>query len=59
MTFENSVKKLEEIVSKLESNEITLEESIEIYKEGVTLLGNCKKQLENAELLVTVEETEN
>ena len=59
MTFENSVKKLEEIVSKLESNEITLEESIEIYKEGVTLLGNCRKQLETAEMLVTVEETEN
>ncbi len=59
MTFENSVKKLEEIVSKLENNEITLEESIEIYKEGVTLLGNCRKQLENAEMLVTVEETEN
>lgn len=59
MTFENSIKKLEEIVSKLENNETTLEESIEIYKEGVTLLGNCRKQLENAELLVTVEETEN
>ncbi len=59
MTFENSVKKLEEIVSKLESNEITLEESIEIYKEGVTLLGSCKKQLETAEMLVTVEETDN
>ena len=59
MNFENSVKKLEEIVSKLESNEITLEESIELYKEGVTLLVSCRKQLENAEMLVTVEETEN
>lgn len=59
MTFENSVKKLEEIVSKLENNEISLEESIEMYKEGITLLGDCKKQLENAELLVTVEEPEN
>ena len=59
MNFENSVKKLEEIVSKLESNEITLEQSIELYKEGVTLLGSCRKQLENAEMLVTVEETEN
>ncbi len=58
MTFENSVKKLEEIVLKLENNEISLEESIEIYKEGITLLGDCRKQLENAEMLVTVEETE-
>ena len=58
MTFENSVKKLEEIVLKLENNEISLEESIEIYKAGITLLGDCRKQLENAEMLVTVEETE-
>lgn len=58
MTFENSVKKLEDIVLKLENNEISLEESIEIYKEGITLLGDCRKQLENAEMLVTVEETE-
>lgn len=58
MTFENSVKKLEEIVLKLENNEISLEESIEIYKEGITLLGDCRKQLENAEMLVTVEESE-
>lgn len=58
MTFENSVKKLEEIVLKLENNEISLEESIEIYKEGIILLGDCRKQLENAEMLVTVEEPE-
>ncbi len=58
MTFENSVKKLEEIVLKLENNEISLDESIEIYKEGITLLGDCRKQLENAEMLVTVEESE-
>ncbi len=56
MNFENSVKKLEEIISKLESNEVTLEESIEIYKEGITLINSCRKQLENAEMLVTVEE---
>ncbi len=58
MNFENSVKKLDEIVSKLENNETTLEESIEMYKEGITLLSNCRKQLENAEMLVTVEESE-
>ncbi len=58
MTFENSVKKLEEIVLKLESNEVSLEESIEIYKEGITLLGECRKQLESAEMLVTVEDPE-
>ena len=51
--------KLEEIISKLESNEISLEDSIQIYKEGLTLIGSCKKQLEEAEMLVTVDDSEN
>ena len=58
MNFENSLKRLEEIISKLESNEITLEESIDIYKEGVSMLVDCRKQLSQAELLVTVDDTE-
>ncbi|MBQ7009757.1 MAG: exodeoxyribonuclease VII small subunit [Ruminococcus sp.] len=59
MTFEDSMKKVEEIISKLESNEISLEDSIQIYKEGLTLIGSCKKQLEEAEMLVTVDDSEN
>ncbi len=58
MNFEQSLKRLDEIVSKLENNEISLEESINIYKEGVELLGNCRKQLEQAELVVTVDDSE-
>ena len=59
MTFEGSMKKVEEMISKLESNEISLEDSIQIYKEGLTLIGSCKKQLEEAEMLVTVDDSEN
>ena len=56
MNFEQSVKRLDEIIGKLEDNEISLEESIEMYKEGTELLLNCRKQLEQAEMLVTVAE---
>lgn len=56
MNFEQSVKRLDEIIGKLEDNEISLEESIELYKEGTELLINCRKQLEQAEMLVTVAE---
>ena len=56
MNFEQSVKRLDEIIGKLEDNSISLEESIEMYKEGTELLLNCKKQLEQAEMLVTVAE---
>ena len=59
MKFEESIKRLDEIIEKLENNETSLEESIEIYREGAALLGNCRKQLEQAELLVTVAEDDN
>ncbi|MBP1560501.1 MAG: exodeoxyribonuclease VII small subunit [Oscillospiraceae bacterium] len=58
MDFEKSLKRLDEIIAKLENNETSLEESIEIYREGAALLGSCRKQLEQAELLVTVAEEE-
>ena len=56
MNFERSLKRLDEIISKLENNEISLEESIKIYREGTDLLGKCRSLLDSAELLVTVEE---
>lgn len=56
MNFEQSVKRLDEIIGKLEDNSISLEESIEMYKEGTELLLKCRKQLEQAEMLVKVAE---
>lgn len=56
MNFEQSLKKLEEIIAKLESNETSLEDSISAYQEGTALLVSCRKQLEEAQLLVTVED---
>lgn len=55
MKFEQSVKRLDEIITALENPEITLEDSLKLYKEGVELIGSCRKELDNAEMLVTVE----
>jgi exodeoxyribonuclease VII small subunit len=52
--FEDSVKRLEEIVEKLEAGDLTLAESIKLYKEGSQLSGDCRKALKEAELSVTV-----
>ncbi len=52
MTFEDTLGKLNKIVSELESGNLTLEESLEKFKEGVTLSGECKKKLEEAKLVV-------
>ena len=57
MTFEDTMDKLNKIVSELESGNLTLEESLERFKEGIALSGECKKKLEEAKLVVeTIDE---
>ena len=59
VTFEEALKQLDEIVKKLESGENSLEESIELYKKGATLCGECSKLLENAKLTIkTISDSE-
>ena len=52
MSFEKDLARLNEIVKQLESSELTLEESLDLYKGGVDLSVNCKKTLEQAKLTV-------
>lgn len=57
--FENSLLDLENIIKKLESNEVTLEESIALFEKGVKLSDNCRKTLETAEQkIITLTEAE-
>ena len=53
ITFEKAVKRLEEIVKKLESGEAILDESVKLFEEGVYLSDHCNKLLETAEQKVT------
>ncbi|MEX0995185.1 MAG: exodeoxyribonuclease VII small subunit [Balneolaceae bacterium] len=46
--FEEALKKLESIVEQLEDPDVTLEESIRLYEEGVELSRYCSKSLEEA-----------
>lgn len=54
LTFEESLKRLEEIVHALENGDTPLEQSISLFEEGVKLSGHCNKLLETAEQKVTV-----
>ena len=47
--FEDAMIKLEGEVKRLESGNLTLDESIAAFEEAVKLIGVCNKQLENAE----------
>ncbi len=42
-TFEQSLKKLETIVEKLEKGDLALEESLKLFEEGVGLSAACKQ----------------
>ena len=48
-TFEAALKKLEEIVQRLEKGELPLEESLRLYEEGIRLSRYCHGKLEEAE----------
>lgn len=54
MTYEESIAKLDEIVKKLGSGGLPLDESLELYKEGTALAVDCKKKLENAKLQISI-----
>ena len=41
VNFESSIKKLEQIVAKLEDGDISLEDSVKSFEEGVGLVKDC------------------
>jgi exodeoxyribonuclease VII small subunit len=49
LPFEKALEQLEEIVAKLESGKVDLEQSIAIYEKGQALKDHCEKQLKDAE----------
>jgi len=49
-TFEESLRRLEEIVGQLEQGEVPLEDSIKMYEEGLALSKACIDKLTQAEL---------
>lgn len=54
LTFKQGMDLLEETVNKLESGDLELEQSLEEYALGVSLLANLEQRLENAEQKVEV-----
>ncbi len=53
MTFEDNLKELSEIVSKLEKGDLALEEAVELYGKGVKISAVCREELDNAKLKIT------
>lgn len=51
-TFEESLKRLEEIVRRMEQGNVPLEESLQLFEEGAALARACGAMLDEAELKV-------
>ena len=52
MTFEDALKSLEEIVSKLDSGEIDLDKAVEAYEMATRLKEHCENKLKEAQLRI-------
>ena len=52
--FETALKKLESIVEKLENGDISLEDALKQYEEGIKMADLCQKKLTDAEKKVEV-----
>lgn len=52
MSFEAAMAELEQIVRRLESGEVSLEESVALYERGHALRAHCEARLRAAELRV-------
>jgi exodeoxyribonuclease VII small subunit len=52
--FEESLKRLEDIVKQLEQGDLTLDASLKLFEDGIKLSRLCSRQLEEAERKVEI-----
>ncbi len=53
LTYESAAKRLEEIVTILEKNEVSLDKALELFEEGTKLTAFCSKKLNEAKQKIT------
>ncbi len=52
--FESNIEKLEKVVAELENDELSLDESVKKFEEGIELSKKCNDILQNAEKRITI-----
>lgn len=50
--IDENIKKLDEIAKKMETGDLPLEKTLELFNEGIQLVRSCSKTLQDAELKV-------
>ena len=54
INFEDAMKRLEEIANELEKGDLTLDESVKKFEDGISLSKKCNEFLDNAEKKITM-----
>lgn len=54
MTFEESIKKLEEMSEKIRDDETTLDDAVQYYEEGIKCYKVCEELLNNAKQKIEI-----
>ena len=57
--IEHNFEQLEDIISKMQSDRITLEQSFELYNKGLSLVQDCNNQIEKIEKQIKIIEEGN
>ena len=52
LSFEESFKRLKEIIDLLDNADVSLDDSIKYYEEGMKLKNHCEMKLKNAEVKI-------
>ena len=52
LSFEGGLKELEDIVTKMEAGQVSLDDAVRLYERGMALQKRCQKQLEEARLRI-------
>ncbi len=53
-SYEDAINELRVILGKLESGNLSLEESLDVFRKGIGLLGFCHKKLEQIQKKVEI-----
>lgn len=56
--IEDNFEQLEDIISKMQSDRITLEQSFELYNKGLSLVQDCNNQIDKIEKQIKIIEEE-
>ena len=54
LNFEELMQKLESITTKLEKENLNLDESVKLFEEGMKISKECNEKLESAEKRITI-----